>query len=157
MGAFTFPCADKDGVMDHDAIPPEETTRIRTGDEGFLGMLALLTIGHLLTTFIRRRGRDLAIVRTIGFTRGQVRATVAWQAAAITAVAHITGVPAGAVYGRIARLIFAHQLGILPVIDVPLPALVLVVAGAFALALAVAAPLSQAAARNRPARVLRSE
>ncbi len=34
---------------------------------GSLGVLALLTIAHLLTSSVRRRGRDLAILRTDGF------------------------------------------------------------------------------------------
>ena len=45
-----------------------------------LGVLALATITHLLVTSVRRRRRDLAVLRAIGFTRGQVRTTVAGQA-----------------------------------------------------------------------------
>jgi ABC-type lipoprotein release transport system permease subunit len=42
-----------------------------------VGVLALATIAHLLITSVRRRRRDLAVLRTIGFTRAQVRSTVA--------------------------------------------------------------------------------
>lgn len=42
------------------------------------GVLALLTIAHPLITSVRRRHRDLAVLRVIGFTRVQVCATVAW-------------------------------------------------------------------------------
>lgn len=38
-----------------------------------LALLALLTVAHLLLTSARRRRRDLAVLRAIGFTRGQVR------------------------------------------------------------------------------------
>ena len=117
----------------------------------------MLTLVHLLSTSVRRRGRDLAILRTIGFTRGQVRATVAWQAAILTVVALLIGIPAGVACGRLAWLIFTRQLGIVPVIDVPLPALAVLVAAAVALAVAAAAPVGETAARSRPARVLRSE
>jgi hypothetical protein len=124
---------------------------------GSLGLLAVLTIGHLLSTSVRRRGRDLAILRTIGFTRGQVRAVVAWQAGALTFVALLIGIPAGIICGRLAWLVFTRQLGIMPVIDVPLPAFVVLVAAAVTLALAASAPLGEAAARARPAQALRSE
>jgi putative ABC transport system permease protein len=103
------------------------------------------------------RGRDLAILATIGFTRRQVRATVAWQAATLTVVALLIGIPAGIICGRLAWLIFTRQLGIVPVIDVPLLTLAALVAAATVLALAAAVPLGEAAARSRPARVLRSE
>ena len=46
-----------------------------------LGALAVMTITHLLITSVRRRWRDFAVLRTIGFTRGQIRGAVAWQAA----------------------------------------------------------------------------
>ena len=124
---------------------------------GSLGVLALLTIGHLLSTSVRRRGRDLAILATIGFTRRQVRATVAWQAATLTVVALLIGIPAGIICGRLAWLLFTRQLGIVPVIDVPVPAFAVLIAAAVALALAAAAPLGEAAARARPAQALRSE
>src|SRR5439155_20129368 len=47
---------------------------------GLLGLLALATIAHALVTSVRRRRRDLAILKTLGFVRSQVRGAVAWQA-----------------------------------------------------------------------------
>jgi ABC-type lipoprotein release transport system permease subunit len=124
---------------------------------GSLGVLALATIAHLLITSVRRRRRDLAVLRTIGFTRAQVRSTVAWQAATLVTVALVIGVPVGIACGRLAWVIFARQIGILAVIDVPLPYLALLVATAIALAVAIAAPPGESAARTSPALVLRSE
>ena len=124
---------------------------------GSLGVLALATIAHLLITSVRRRRRDLAVLRTIGFTRAQVRSTVAWQAAALVILALVIGVPVGIACGRLAWVIFARQIGILAVIDVPLPYLALLVAAAIALAVAIAAPPGESAARTSPALVLRSE
>ena len=43
-------------------------------------VLAVAALGHTLVSSIRRRRRDLATLKTLGFTRGQVSATVAWQA-----------------------------------------------------------------------------
>ena len=39
-----------------------------------LSLLALLTIAHLLLTSVRRRRRDFAVLRTLGFTRGRCAA-----------------------------------------------------------------------------------
>ena len=124
---------------------------------GSLGVLALATITHLLITSVRRRRRDLAVLRTIGFTRAQVRSTVAWQAAALVTMALVIGVPVGIACGRLAWIIFARQIGIVAVIEVPLPYLALLVAAAIALAVAIAAPPGESAARTSPALVLRSE
>jgi len=122
-----------------------------------LAGLALLTVTHLLLTSARRRRRDLAVLRAIGFTRGQVRATVTWQAVALTGVALVIGIPAGILCGRVAWRIFTDQIGILPVVDVPLLSLVVVVALAMVLAVSIAAIPGESAARIRPADVLRSE
>jgi ABC-type lipoprotein release transport system permease subunit len=58
--------------------------------------------------------------------------------------------------GRVAWRLFAGQLGILPVVVLPV-ILVLVVPAALALAVAVAAVPGESAARARPAEILRSE
>jgi hypothetical protein len=122
-----------------------------------IGVLALLTIVHLLLTSVRRRRRDLAVLRAIGFTRRQVRAAVAWQAASLTAVALVIGIPVGIVCGRLAWLTFAGQFGFRPVLNVPAQSFAVLVAAALALAVAVAAVPGESAARPRPADVLRAE
>jgi ABC-type lipoprotein release transport system permease subunit len=122
-----------------------------------LGLLALATIVHLLLTAVRRRRRDFAILRVIGLTRGQVRATVSWQAATLTGAALVIGIPAGVLLGRAAWRIFAGQLGILPVVTVPAPALAAVAGIALAVAVAAASVPGESAARTAPATILRSE
>jgi hypothetical protein len=64
-----------------------------------LAVLALLTIAHLLVTSIRRRRRDLAILKTLGFARGDVGRTVAWQATTLAVVALVVAVPLGVALG----------------------------------------------------------
>ena len=121
-----------------------------------LSLLALVTIVHLLLTSVRRRRRDFAVLRSIGFTRRQVRSAISWQASTLTGVALGLGIPVGLVCGRVAWRLFAGQLGIQPV--VVLPAIVaLVVPAALVLAVAVAAVPGESAARTRPAEILRSE
>jgi putative ABC transport system permease protein len=121
-----------------------------------LSLLALVTIVHLLLTSVRRRRRDFAVLRSIGFTRRQVRYAISWQASTLTAVALGLGIPLGIVCGRVAWRLFAGQLGIPPVVVLPVIVLV-VVPAALALAVAVAAVPGESAARARPAEILRSE
>jgi ABC-type lipoprotein release transport system permease subunit len=121
-----------------------------------LSLLALVTIAHLLLTSVRRRRRDFAVLRSIGFTRGQVRRTISWQACTLTGVALALGIPAGILCGRLAWRLFTGQLGILPVIVLP-TTLVLLIPAALLLAVAVAAVPADSAARARPAEILRSE
>lgn len=54
---------------------------------GILSVMAVATLAHTLTTSARRRRRDLAILKVLGFVRSQVSATVAWQSTVIAAVA----------------------------------------------------------------------
>jgi hypothetical protein len=122
-----------------------------------LAAVALLTIAHLLITSVRRRRRDFAILRALGFTSWQVRGTLCWQALALAGMALVIGVPAGIACGRISWQVFAHQLGITPVVAVPLAVLAVMAAGWLAAAAVIAVLPGEAATRNPPARALRSE
>jgi predicted lysophospholipase L1 biosynthesis ABC-type transport system permease subunit len=112
-----------------------------------LGVLALPTMVHLLLTSVRRRRRDLAVLRAIGFTRRQIQATGAWQAVVLTGAALVIGIPAGIVCGRLAWRIFTGQIGIPPVLDIPLLSLAILVAAGLALAIALAAVPGHSVAR----------
>jgi ABC-type lipoprotein release transport system permease subunit len=122
-----------------------------------LAAVALLTIAHLLITSVRRRRRDFAILRALGFTSWQVRGTLCWQALTLAAMALMIGVPAGIACGRLCWQIFVHQLGITPAVAVPLAALAVMAAGWLAAAAVIAVLPGEAATRNPPPRALRSE
>jgi ABC-type lipoprotein release transport system permease subunit len=122
-----------------------------------LAAVALLTIAHLLITSVQRRRRDFAILRALGFTSWQVRGTLCWQALTLAGIALVIGVPAGIACGRLCWQVFAHQLGITPVVAVPLAVLAVMAAGWLAAAALIAALPGEAATRNRAARVLHSE
>ena len=62
---------------------------------GFLALLAAGTIAHLLVTGIARRRRDLAILKSVGFVRRQLRGAVAWQASILACLAVVIGIPVG--------------------------------------------------------------
>jgi putative ABC transport system permease protein len=122
-----------------------------------LGTLAVVTLAHLLVTSIRRRRRDLAVLKTLGFSSGQVRTAVAWQATTLGFVAALIGIPVGVVCGRWVWILFAHQLGIVPRPAAPSLTFVVLAAAALVVANLVAILPGRAAARVRPALVLRSE
>ena len=74
---------------------------------GLLATLALGTLAHALLTSIRRRRRELAVLKTLGFVGGQVRSAVRWQSLTMTGIAAVVGVPAGIASGRWLWLLFA--------------------------------------------------
>ncbi|HEX7276075.1 MAG TPA: FtsX-like permease family protein [Acidimicrobiales bacterium] len=124
---------------------------------GVLALIAAGTLAHALVTTIVRRRRELAILKTLGFVRGQVRSTLAWQATTIVGLALCVGVPLGLAAGRSIWGLFADQLGILPEPVVPWLAVAVTVAAALAAVNVIAAVPGRAAARAHPAVVLRSQ
>jgi hypothetical protein len=124
---------------------------------GIVALLAAGTLAHGLGTGVRRRRRDLAILKSLGLDRGQVRRAVAWQATAITILTVAIGLPLGVVVGRAVWKIFADQTGFLAETSVGPGTVALIVPAALILANAIAALPGRAAARTQPAPVLRSE
>ena len=122
-----------------------------------LAFLAVATVAHLLVTSIRRRRRDLAVLKTLGFVRGQVSAAVAWQATTLVVLALIVGLPVGVAAGRWVWLFFAGRLGVGASPIMPMVFLLLAVPLAVAVANALAAGPGWVAGRLPPAPVLRTE
>jgi len=124
---------------------------------GLLGAFAVITLIHLLVTSIRRRRPDLAILKTLGLTSRQVRATVAWQSTTLSVVAVVIGIPLGMAAGRWVWVLFAHQLGILPEPVFPVFGLGALASATVVVANLVAVLPGRLAGRTSPAVVLRSE
>jgi hypothetical protein len=118
---------------------------------------AIAALGLTLAASVRRRRRDLALLKTLGFTQRQLVAAVAWQAtvAAITGV--IVGIPLGIVIGRELWTLFAHNLNAVPDPSVPAVPVTIVAMGALVFANLVAALPGRSAARTPTALVLRAE
>jgi hypothetical protein len=142
---------------------PVEVNRLRHIDwfpvilATLLAGLALLAVGHALVTGVRRRRHDLAVLKTLGFNRSQVRATVAWQATTLAAVGLVVGIPAGLIVGRFVWGLVADGLGIATTIAIPTLALLLAVLGAVVLVNLISYLPARSAARTRPAIALRTE
>lgn len=122
-----------------------------------LGFVAAVTVAHNIASSVRRRRSDLAILKTLGFGRGQLRATVAWQATVLVLAALALGVPAGIALGRWIWLLLADQISVVPEAVVSGAATLAVVPGAIILANVFAAIPARSAARLQPALVLRTE
>ena len=122
-----------------------------------LGGLALLAMGHAQVTAVRRRRHELALLKTLGFNRSQVRATVAWQATTLVSVGLVIGIPAGVIIGRFVWRLVADGLGISTIAAIPALALLLTIPAALALVNLIALFPARAAARTRPGVALRSE
>ena len=112
-----------------------------------------------LTLFasVRRRRRDLALLKTIGFTRRQLAAAVAWQSTIAVAIGAVVGVPLGIALGRFLWDLFAREINVVPEPTVPGPAIILITAGALVLANIVAAVPGRMAGRTPTALLLRTE
>ena len=124
---------------------------------GLLGVAALLSLGVALGTSVRRRRRDLALLKALGFTRAQTAATVRWQATATIVVGLAIGVPIGVAVGRTLWVLFARRLAVVPEASTPVALIALIGGVALMLGNVVAAVPGHVAGRVQPALVLRSE
>jgi ABC-type lipoprotein release transport system permease subunit len=122
-----------------------------------LAVMAIATLAHALFSAARRRRRELAILKVLGFRRRQVSAAIAWQATVIAAVAVVVGVPLGIALGRWGWEAFARRLGVPDAPVTPLLAMLAVVVLALVIALVTALIPAGVAGRTRPAVALRAE
>ncbi len=117
----------------------------------------LISLSATVLAATRKRRRDLALLKTLGMNRGQLGAIVTCQAVWLLVIAVVIGLPLGLLGGRWVWSSFAGSLGVVPVVVVPLGALVaglaaLVVAGA-----ALAGAPAWVAAHTPTTLVLRAE
>ena len=131
--------------------------RIPLALSGLLAVAAVGTLMHVLVTSIRRRRRDLAVLKTLGFVRHQISATVAWEATTLVSIALLIGLPLGVAVGRWGWTLFADAIGVLPVPVVDLPPLLIAIPMTLLLANLIAVVPGRVAAATRPAAVFRAE
>jgi ABC-type lipoprotein release transport system permease subunit len=124
---------------------------------GFMAALAIGTAIHLLISATRARRRELALLRVLGFTRGQVRRVVGWQAVTEAIVVLAIGIPLGALAGRWAWQLFATNLGVRVEPVTPWTTLGILVPIALAAAVLIAVVPGWRASRRPPAQTLRGE
>ena len=123
----------------------------------FLAVVAAATLAFVLVITIRRRRHDLALLRTLGFERRQLRSTVFVQSVILVLPGTLLGILGGIVVGRLAWTATATGMGA-PVVHVaPVAAITAVLAAALLVACVVAAVPARLASRAHPAQVLRTE
>ena len=122
-----------------------------------LAAAAVLSLAFTVLSLVRRRRHELALLKMLGMTRRQVRAVIAWQTTLTLTAAVIVGFPLGIVAGRWAWRAFANSLGIAPVTEIPVLALVLGLLALIAGGNLLAAVPAAIAAHTPPTAALRAE
>jgi ABC-type lipoprotein release transport system permease subunit len=121
---------------------------------GLAGSAALI---HALAVGVRRRSRDLGILRAFGATAGETSRALRWMALTVASVGVLAGVPAGLLGGAFVWRRIASGADVVPDVMVPAPAVVLVVAATLVLAIVAAVPSGARARRLRVVDALRAE
>jgi ABC-type lipoprotein release transport system permease subunit len=124
---------------------------------GVLAVGAFGALGLTLVASVRRRRRELGLLKTLGFTGRQLAASVAWQSSVSAAIGVVIGMPLGIALGRWLWTLFAKEISAFPEPTVPAFSMVLVALGALVFANVVAAVPGRLAARTKTALVLHSE
>jgi hypothetical protein len=141
----------------NDVLSYERLDRTPTALAALLVLLGAGTAVHLFVTTVRRRRRDLAVLKAVGYTRGQVAGTVVAQASILAGLALLVGIPLGVVAGRWFWFVTANWLGIAQQVALPLAMLAAVAIVSLVGTNLVALVPGRRAAHLRPADVLRSE
>lgn len=123
----------------------------------FLALLATGAVGHALVTAVRRRRSELAVLRALGLSQRQCRATVAVQALVLAAVGLVFGIPLGIAFGRVLWRMVTNYVALQYVPPLPFWPLLLCVPGALLVAYLLAVIPGERAARMRVGQVLRAE
>jgi ABC-type antimicrobial peptide transport system permease subunit len=118
---------------------------------------AVIALGLTLVTSVRRRRTDLALLKSLGFTKRQLASAIAWQASVAVGIGCVIGIPLGVALGRFLWDLFVRQINAVPDPTIPTPSIVLIGVGAVILANLVAAVPGRIAARTPTAQLLRSE
>jgi hypothetical protein len=122
-----------------------------------LALGAIVALALTLLASVRQRRRDLALMKSVGFVRWQLAATVAWQATVAGVVGLAIGIPLGIISGRWLWDLFARQIYAVPYPTVSVPSIFLIALGTLVLANVVAAVPARTAARTPTAVLLRAE
>jgi hypothetical protein len=122
-----------------------------------LALGAVLALGLTLTSSVRRRRRDFALLKTFGFTHRQLASTIAWQATTTALIGVVVGLPLGVVIGRELWTLFARSIYAVPDPTVPLLSVIMVGVGTIVFANLVAVLPGHSAARTPAALALRTE
>jgi predicted lysophospholipase L1 biosynthesis ABC-type transport system permease subunit len=122
-----------------------------------LAIGAIGALGLTLISSVRQRRRQFALLKALGFTQGQIAASVAWQSSVAAVVGVVLGVPIGIALGRWLWTLFADGISAVPHPTVPTLSIAAVALGAVVFANLVAVFPGRVAARTRTSLLLRTE
>jgi ABC-type lipoprotein release transport system permease subunit len=134
----------------------EQTRGLLSVLAAVLGTTAMATLAHTLTSSVRRRRRDLATLKVLGFVRSQVSAAVVWQSSVIGVLAVAVGLPLGAAVDGVAWDAFADRLGVPPRAVIPVVGMGVVAAAVVVMATLIAVLPARWAARTSASAALRA-
>jgi hypothetical protein len=147
----------------YEPVPPPPVENLRGVRDfprwiaAFLAVLGLAAVGHLLVTAVRRRSRELAILKVIGFDRAQMRTTVILQALLVTVLGVLIGAPLGLAVGRTAWTIVTSQIQAVNLPNFPIADLSIIVPVALVFTAFLSLLPANRAATVSPATILHSE
>jgi hypothetical protein len=123
----------------------------------FVGLLALVTLGHALAVNVRLRSRELGTLRALGMTPRATTAAVGTQALALIAIALLAGMPLGFVAARAVWTAIAGRAHLVVLTVSPWSWIVVLVMAMVAATLVMSLLPAWRALRLRPAETLRTE
>ncbi len=118
---------------------------------------ATCALGLTLVASVRRRRRELAILKAIGFTPRQLQSSVVWQAGIVAVVGVVVGVPLGVALGRWLWTLFAEEIGAVPAPVIPVVSIAVAALSALVLAVVLSAVPGRIAARTPAVTALSAE
>ncbi len=145
-----------------DAVRPPQITDVAAMRSAPTVLAGLLTSAMALALALgigfaaRARRRELALMRALGCSGAQLRASVRWHAVIVVGIGLAVGTPLGLALGASSWRAFAGDLGVesTPTLSLGWPSVMAAVA--FGLAVVVATPTGRVAARLSPATLLRA-
>lgn len=124
---------------------------------GFLALGAIVRLGLSISSSVRKRRKDLALLRALGFLQRQLAASVSRQATVIALTGTLVGIPAGIVIGRELWVLFAKNINAVPDPSIPAFAVVLLGVGAVVFANLVAVRPGRSASKIPASLAFRTE
>lgn len=122
-----------------------------------IAVLAASALANALVTIVGRRGRDIGVLRALGFTRAQVLRSTTTIATVAALAASIIGIPLGVIVARWGWSAVESRIGVESGVVLPILWVVATTSGVVAIAHLIALIPGIRAVRVRAGRALRSE
>ena len=120
-------------------------------------LMALATVTQAMSTNVKRRSKELSILRSLGMRRRSARGVIEWQALCMLVIALLVGVPLGLVLGRRIWLPIANAARVVVVTVEPAWWIAGALFSTVIVTLTLALGASWRATRVRPRDALRAE